>query len=72
LLVGHDVDLGGGPLGAVEVGELLEHDLDFLAVGRGLGDEVEALPRYQYGYGGALQAGWHTFAFFTSAGVSSP
>lgn len=38
LLVGHDVDDGGGPFGAVGVFELFEQDLDGLAVGRVHGD----------------------------------
>ena len=42
LLVGHDVDDRGGPLGAVDVLELLEQDLDGLAVGGVHGDEVNA------------------------------
>ena len=46
LLVGHDVDEGGGPGDggrAVGVFELLEHDLHGLAVGGVHGEEVEAL-----------------------------
>lgn len=43
LLVGHDVDEGGGPGGSVEVVELFEEDLDGLAVGGVHGDEVKAL-----------------------------
>jgi len=40
LLVGADVDEGRGPVDAVGVLELLEHDLHRLAVRRVLGDEV--------------------------------
>jgi hypothetical protein len=43
LLVGHDVDDGGGPFGAVGVFELLEQNLDGLAVGCVHGDQVDAL-----------------------------
>lgn len=42
LLVGHDVDECSGPLGSVGVLELLEQDLDGLAVGSVHGDEVNA------------------------------
>jgi hypothetical protein len=41
LLVGHDVDDRGGPLGAVYVLELFKQDLDGLAVGSVHGDEVD-------------------------------
>jgi hypothetical protein len=42
LLIGHDVDERGGPLSAVDVLELLEQDLDGLAVGSVHGEEVKA------------------------------
>lgn len=42
LLVGHDVDERGGPFRAVGILELLEQDLDGLAVGRVHCDEVKA------------------------------
>lgn len=43
LLIGHDVDERGGPLGAIGVFELLEEDLNCLAVWSVHGDEVDAL-----------------------------
>ena len=43
LLVGGDADLVEGKRRVVFCGELLEQDLDFLAIGSGLRDEVEAL-----------------------------
>lgn len=42
LLVGADVDQSRRPLCAVSIGQLLEEDLHFLPIGRGLRDEVEA------------------------------
>ena len=53
LLVGHDVEGGGGPAGGgVGEQELFEEDLHFLAVGGGHGDEVEALGRVMERKGG--------------------
>ena len=73
LLVGEDVDEGGGPLDAVGVFEFFEEDLDGLAVGGVHGDEVKAF--------GVLSVNVSivhcTIVFvlsgitFTSAGVSS-
>jgi hypothetical protein len=40
LLIGHDIDERGGPFGAIGVLELLEQDLDSLAVGSVHSDEV--------------------------------
>jgi hypothetical protein len=42
LVIGEDVDECGGPLGAIDVLELLEQDLDGLAVGSVHGEEVKA------------------------------
>jgi hypothetical protein len=73
LLVGHDVDEGGGPFRAVDIRQFFEQDLHFLPVGRGHGDEVEALGRGER-VRRALVIGWGrgcTFAFLTSSGVSS-
>jgi len=42
LIVGHDVHKRGGPLGAIGVLELLEQDLDGLAVGRVHSDQMNA------------------------------
>ena len=42
LVIGEDVDEFGGPLGAIDVLELLEQDLDGLAVGSVHGEEVKA------------------------------
>lgn len=43
LLVGHDVDQSSGPGGAVDEGKLLEEDLDLLAIGGALSDEMKPL-----------------------------
>lgn len=43
LRVWRDAHLGHGPLCAIDILELLEHDLDFLPIGRIHGEEVEAL-----------------------------
>lgn len=45
LFVGHDVDQGRAPFGAVDVVELLQHDLRRLPVGGVLGDEVQTFGR---------------------------
>ena len=42
LVIGEDVDERGGPLSAVDILELLEEDLDGLAVGSVHGEEVKA------------------------------
>jgi len=43
LVVGHDVEEGGGPFGAVDDLQLLQQHLNLLAVGRRHCDEVESL-----------------------------
>lgn len=42
LVIGEDVDEGGGPLSAIDILKLLEEDLDGLAVGSVHGEEVKA------------------------------
>ena len=42
LVIGEDVDEGGGPLSAIDILKLLEEDLDGLAVGSVHGEEVNA------------------------------
>lgn len=41
LLVGHDVDQRRGPFGPVHVLELLQEDLNLLAIGSALSDEMK-------------------------------
>ena len=42
LVIGEDVDKCGSPLSAIDILELLEEDLDGLAVGSVHGEEVKA------------------------------
>lgn len=42
LIIGKDIDKGGSPLGAIDILELLEQDLDGLAVGSVHSEEVKA------------------------------
>ena len=51
LLVCHNVDQGGRPLGTIDVLELFEQDLDSLAIGRVHGEQVKALGILHIGRG---------------------
>jgi len=42
LVVGHDVDESGGPLGTIDVLQLLEQDLNSLAIGGVHSEKVKA------------------------------
>lgn len=71
--LGYDKHYGGCPFSPINIFKLLKHDLDFLAIRGTHRDEMNAL-----GYcisapifTGHLCLGQSTFAFLTSAGVSS-
>ena len=64
------------PLGAVDIVELFQHDLDFLAIGSAHRNEMKTLSvSFVSRVGSALScrlgANRGTFAFLTSAGVAS-
>jgi len=51
LLVGGNIYKSSGPGGAIDVGKLFKHDLDFLAVGRRHGQEVQSFCSLDLGRG---------------------
>lgn len=75
LLIGHDIDERCRPFQTVEVLQLLQQDLNRLAVGRAHRDQMNALARLVKTVilqcRGGERRGHRTFAFLTSAGVSA-
>ena len=68
----NDVQDRIGPLGAIDLMQLLEHNLHLLPIGRAHGDEMKTLQQsIKPDPKASSRMDIHTLAFFTSSGVSA-